>query len=509
MKSDGEIMEILEAYDRTGSFRAAAELTGCSHHTVAKHVKARNEGTPVPTVKPRAKLTDAYRKKIDELIAQTSGKVRADKIHETLVSMGFTGSERSTRRAVAEAKLARRLGHQRNHAPWVTEPGLWLQYDFGDGPVVAGVKTVLFVAWLAWSRFRVVIALPDRQAPTVFAALDRTFRLLGGAPTYVLTDNEKTVTVMHVAGIPVRNRSAVTFARYYSVSVLTCEPRDPATKGGVENAVKVAKADLVPTDTNLREAYDSFEELEQACEQFMAQVNQKKHRATGQAPMDRLTATEQATLHLVPAEPFTMALGESRRVPMNTSVITYENARYSVPGRLLGQTVWVRTVGVGHQATVVIVHQDADGPVQVAKHSKVGPGMLAVKSEHFNGNQDKKIPGFKEPKPRTQAERDFCQIGAGAASWITEAAAAGTDRILVKMAEAVSLAKLHGAAPVDRALGLAATHHRFGYEDLRSILASEATGAQPQQDQGTEANSLTQGTRSWADFGAAEPEGEQ
>ncbi len=29
-------MEILEAYDLTGSARAAAELAGCSHHTVTR-----------------------------------------------------------------------------------------------------------------------------------------------------------------------------------------------------------------------------------------------------------------------------------------------------------------------------------------------------------------------------------------------------------------------------------------------------------------------------------------
>ena len=76
--------------------------------------------------------------------------------------MGFTGSERSSRRAVAAVKKQYRLGHVRVHRPWVTEPGLWLQYDFGDGPVIDGRKTVLFCAWLAWSRFRVVIALRDR-----------------------------------------------------------------------------------------------------------------------------------------------------------------------------------------------------------------------------------------------------------------------------------------------------------------------------------------------------------
>ena len=83
---------------------------------------------------------------------------------------------------------------------------MWLQYHFGDGPVIEGRRTVLFAAWLAWCRFRIVIPLRDRTAPTVFAALYRTFRILGGAPTYVLTDNEKTITVSHIAGVPVRNQ---------------------------------------------------------------------------------------------------------------------------------------------------------------------------------------------------------------------------------------------------------------------------------------------------------------
>ena len=37
-------MEILAAYDLTGSLRDAAELAGCSHHTVGRYVAAREEG---------------------------------------------------------------------------------------------------------------------------------------------------------------------------------------------------------------------------------------------------------------------------------------------------------------------------------------------------------------------------------------------------------------------------------------------------------------------------------
>jgi transposase len=229
MKFDGEIMEILAAYDLTGSLRAAAELTGCSHHTVARHVAARDAGQPIAEPVYRGRVTAPFLPKIEEWIEASKGKIRADKAHEKLRALGYEGSERSTGRAVAQVRAAWRLGHVRVHRPWVTEPGQWIQYDFGDGPLIEGKKTVLFVAWLAWSRFRVVIALPDRTAPSVFAALDRTFRVMGGAPTYVLTDNEKTVTVSHVAGVPVRNQQTVGFAHHYGVTVLTCQPADPAS----------------------------------------------------------------------------------------------------------------------------------------------------------------------------------------------------------------------------------------------------------------------------------------
>ena len=44
VKSSEEIMEILEAYDLTGSLRAAAALAGCDHKTVAHYVALRDAG---------------------------------------------------------------------------------------------------------------------------------------------------------------------------------------------------------------------------------------------------------------------------------------------------------------------------------------------------------------------------------------------------------------------------------------------------------------------------------
>lgn len=501
MKFDGEIMEILAAYDLTGSLRAAAELTGCSHHTVARHVAARDAGRPIAEPAYRGRVTDPFMPKIEEWVEASKGKIRADKAHEKLLALGYEGSDRSTRRALAQVRAAHLLGHVRVHRPWITEPGQWLQYDFGDGPVIDGRKTVLFIAWLAWARFRIVIALRDRTAPSVFAALDRTFRTIGGAPTYVLTDNEKTVTVSHVAGVPVRNQQTVDFARHYAVTVLTCQPADPASKGGVESSVKLAKADIVPKDTNLLPEYRAFAELEVACQTFMDHVNNREHRATRRKPAVMLLE-EQARLHRIPDTAHTVTFGLSRTVPDNTPMVTFENGQYSVPAHLLGSRVFVRTHGLGAGEQVIIVHHGAQGPVEVARHYRARPGSPQVDDAHFPDHTPK-IPGDYTVIPRSKAEAEFLGIGHGARTWLLEAAAAGTARMNVKMAEAVALAKIAGATDVDRALGVAALHGRFATGDLASIL-NTAT-ARVSTHAASESRSLTQGTGGWAAIGHQPP----
>jgi transposase len=184
MRSD-QIMEILEAYDLTGSYRAAAKLVGCDHHTVRRYVELRTQGNPRPAQVVKARAIDEHLAKIEEMVENSRGRIRADKVHERLQALGFRG-----------------------HA---------------------------------------------------------TLRRLGGVPTYALTDNEKTVTAEHIARIAVRNPLIVDVGRHYGLAVRTCVPADPQTKGGSESTVRIAKADLVPTQANLLEQYRTFGALEVAC----------------------------------------------------------------------------------------------------------------------------------------------------------------------------------------------------------------------------------------------------
>jgi transposase len=498
MKSCEEIMEILEAYDLTGGLRAAAALAGCDHKTVAHYVALRDAGLGPDERVRRAMTIDPYLDKLEEWVDRSAGSIRADVAHEKLVAMGFAGSERTTRRAVAAAKRTWRSGHRRVFRPWVPEPGLWLQFDWGEGPRIGGRRTLLFCAWLAWCRFRVVIPTWDRTLPTLLGCVDATLRAIGGAPTYALTDNEKTVTVEHIARVPVRHPDVVAAGRYYGMTIRTCVPADPQSKGGAESTVRIAKADLVPTDANLLEQYSSFAELERACRDFCTEANGRIHRATGAVPAV-LLEQERARLHVLPASPVTVAFGSTRRVGWDAT-ISVEGVRYSVPHTHVDERVWVRWSGDELVVTVI----DPDGPTEIARHPRGQRGRPQIRDEHYPPTHPggRALPTQRTPRAANAAEAAFLAIGDGAAAWLVEAAATGTTRMRAKMAEAVAFAKLHGAPVVDQALGAAALAGRFADPDLAAILTHQQTGAAGPATRASETHSLQPGTAGWAGFGA-------
>src|SRR5512139_3069496 len=441
-------MEILEAYDLTRCAFSAGQLAGCDPKTVKRYVALREAGGGDPFARaaaPRPKLIDGFLPKVEELVENSKGKIRADKVHERLAVMGFAGTERTTRRAVRAAKDAYRAGKRRTYRPWVAEPGLWLQFDWGDGPRVNGRKTLLFCAWLSWSRFRVVIPVWDQTMGTLIACLDATLRRLGGVPAYLLGDNAKTVTVEHVAGVAVRHPTVVAAGRHYGATVHSCEPFDPESKGGVEATVRVAKADLVPTEANLRGQYACFAELVAACAEWCDHINARTHRETGIAPVERLAA-EREHLHPLPAAPHTAALGEERLVN-DDQTIRFGSVRYSTPPGHVDTRVWCRVVG----EELAIVAMTPAGTTEIARHPLSTPGNPRILDEHYPHHPGGNHPRPPRPRPRTKAENDFLAIGDGARQWLIEAAATGATRVRTKMARAVEFAAVMGAGKVDQA----------------------------------------------------------
>jgi hypothetical protein len=297
-------MEILEAFDLTGTLRGAAQLAGCDHKTVAQWVRARDRaggGLPWRRGRGRASMRSPRR-------SRSGSTARAGRSARTLRISGWSrwdtwvGAHNAPSGRRSEAKVARRArptdAAVGRRAGVVDAVGLRRR----SGRRGAQHGVVLRVACVvALPR---LLALRDRTMASVVMALDRSLRAFGGAPPYALTDNEKTVSVDHVCGIAVRNPTIVAVGRHYGV-LATCVSADPQSKGGSEATVRIAKADLVPTDHNLRDAYASFAELERACVVFCERVNTREHRITRRAPAVML-AEERERLHRLPEMPHTV-----------------------------------------------------------------------------------------------------------------------------------------------------------------------------------------------------------
>jgi hypothetical protein len=116
VKSAEEIMNMLEAFDLTGSLVMPASSPGSDitpSPGTSQPERAARAARPV--VRPQ--LIDEFLPRV-QWIERSTGKRRADVAHDKLVALGFTGSERTTRRAVAAVKKNYRPGRVRVLGSW-------------------------------------------------------------------------------------------------------------------------------------------------------------------------------------------------------------------------------------------------------------------------------------------------------------------------------------------------------------------------------------------------------
>jgi hypothetical protein len=136
---------------------------------------------------------------------------------------------------------------------------------------------------------------------------------------------------------------------------------------------------------------------------------------------------------------------------------------------LIGTQVTITTT-----ATSLTVIAPVTGEV-LAEHGLVGPGETSIDDAHYDRPRPDK-PN-RAPRPRTQAEKDFCALGPVAEAFLVGAAAAGVSKLGVELADIATLAAAHGEPALIAALDRAVTYRRWRAADIRSILA--AAGAAP------------------------------
>jgi hypothetical protein len=202
---------------------------------------------------------------------------------------------------------------------------------------------------------------------------------------------------------------------------------------------------------------------------WCTEVNGAVHSEICAVPAERLVAEREL---LAPLPSLRPAIGKTvtRRVD-RLSCVRFGSARYSVPVRLIGARVMVR-VDDGRLLAVIT----ETGEI-AAEHMLVPPGEASVRDEHYGGPRPD--APRRAVRPKTAAEKQFCALGPVAEAFITGAAASGSTRLGVELAELNTLRAAHGEAEFLAALDRAVAFSRWRAADVRSILAAGAGVPQP------------------------------
>jgi transposase len=452
-------MDIIAAYREAGTYRGAAEIAGTTHKTVKRVIARHEAGGGAPPRVPRGRNYDGVTTLVAERVGKTAGRISAKRLLPAARAAGYGGSDRNFRRLVAEQKRLWRRDHHRGRRPAVWSPGEHLVIDWGT---LGGLH--VFCAVLAWSRFRFVRFAADERAATTMGMLAECFEVAGGVPGKVLADRMGCLKGGVVANVVVPTAEYVRFAGHYGFRPDFCEASDPESKGIVENLVGYAKTDLMIPQA----PFGDLAAANAAAAAWCTEVNAAVHSEICAVPAERLV-TERELLAPLPSLRASIGRLVTRKVD-RLSCVRFGSARYSVPVRLIGQQVGLRT---DDGRLLVIV--TGTGEV-AAEHVLVAPGEASVRDEHYGGPRP---TPRRAVRPKTAAEKEFCALGPVAEAFITGAAAAGSTRLGSDLAELNTLHAAHGRQAFLAALDRAVAFSRWRAADVRSILAAGSGTSDP------------------------------
>jgi hypothetical protein len=451
-------MDIISAYREAGTYRGAAAISGTTPKTVRRVIARHEAGGGVPPRVPREHNYDTVAALVAERVGKTSGRISAKRLLPAARAAGYGGSPRNFRRLVAAAKQAWRDHHQ-GRRPAVWSPGEHLVIDWGSE---GGLH--VFCAVLAWCRFRFVRFAADERSETTLAMLAECFEVLGGVPGTVLADRMGCLKGGVVANVVVPAPEYLRFAAHYGFRPDFCEAGDPESKGIVENLVGYAKSDLMVPQV----PFSGLAAANEKAVAWCAEVNGAVHSEICAVPAEQLVIEREL---LAPLPSLRASIGRQvmRKVD-RLSCVRFASARYSVPVRLIGTQVGVRT-----DDGRLLVIMTGTGQV-VAEHVLVAPGGASVLDEHYGGPRP---APRRAVRPKTAAEKAFCALGPTAEAFITGAAAAGNTRLGPELAELNTLRAAHGEEAFAAALDRAVAFGRWRAADVRSILAAGPGTADP------------------------------
>ena len=349
-----------------GAKRISREM-GCSRNTVRSYLR-QGGWQPYRSPLRSGKLTP-HADWLAERFRQHRGN--CDVVRQELQrEHGVVVSLRTVERAVAHLR-SEVFAQTAATVRFETPPGHQLQIDFGTVRVPIAdeqIRVHLFVATLGYSRRTYVAMFLHERQSAWLQGLEGAFRHFGGTTREVLVDNARALVSEHDAQTRevAFNERFHAFCRYWGVVPRACAPYRARTKGKDERGVGYVKRNAIAGH-----CFASLEALQSHLARWMREVaDVRVHGTTGEPPIERFNRDERATLRPLQAKaPFLQVRELNRRVHTD-ACIELDTNRYSVPWKLIGETV---TVVVAEQQVRVLYASQ-----EVACHAQCGDRRSGV-----------------------------------------------------------------------------------------------------------------------------------
>ena len=469
-----DIRELLRHIQATPSDRAVHRATGAHRQTIQRYrAWATAHGVldqPLPPLEELQHLLDRtfippappqstssvepYRDLVIQLHADgVEGAAILQRLHER----GFTGSL---------SALYRFLHHLTPPRSYATvrverEPGYEAQVDFGyagrmrDPQTDTLRKTWAFVMTLAWSRYQYVEFVFDQTVPTWILLHRHALEFFGGVPQRIVLDNLKAGITQACWDDPQVQTTYRECAEHYGFLIAPCRPATPEHKGKVEQGgVHYVKRNFLGgrTPTTLPQANADV------LVWCRTTAGERIHGTTKAQPRRQFETTEQGQLKPLPRTPYDLALWKEVKLHRDCYLV-FDNAYYSAPFRLIGQTLRVR----GGSREVRIYTRDYQ---LVATHPRAQqPGERQTHPDHL---PPEKLPGLLWTRASCLATAQ--EIGPSTAvvvqAWLD-------DPVVDRLPTAGRLLRLREGAGDDRLEAACARALRFDdsrYSTIKRIL---------------------------------------
>lgn len=368
MIRSGTMHTIHELIAQGKSIRETARIIGIARNTVRRYLRGKPEAVPRPK---RGSKLDPYKEQIRTWMQQDH-LYNCETMLPRLQVLGYTGSV-STLKAFVHPLRPRHVG-QHPVQRYETKPGEQMQFDWGEFHYEhqgRDHKLYGFTAILSYSRMRYVTFVKRCDTPTMIRCLMAAFEYFGGLPKAALTDRMKSVFLEEVDGsLPKWNPLFADFMASLGVAPRVCRQYSPQTKGKVERSVGVVKHSFWPGVH-----FTDIDDLNAQALSWCDRINQRVHRTTRQAPLERWV--EEPLAPLPKAFAWERFGAEERRVSWD-GFISYDGVLYGLPSDppVAGTTVQVRE----HARQLRVFHQ---GQLLVTLHKRPRSQEIVLHPEQF------------------------------------------------------------------------------------------------------------------------------